>query len=437
MSLKNEVTQLIGKSAGVTLECNPTFTRTSEQIAQTISAFASADGGFILFGVTKQGELKGLSPGYRIEEVMAGVPQNLNPQPKFTPKFVTIEGKQVYAIKVEESEQEVLVKGQRFVREGSKTVLKTAPQAFNLPPEFVQTLKKQVAEQYEEILRYRDLKNNAANEVKRQKYQEEIDLRQQNIKEIQQQFLQDAKMLDGTTSESDLQKTIQQVVIQTENELKPKPVIFTAFANPDDDLKNLSREYKEIQKILAPLEAKKHIAKHYSLQDIILKEYFNFLHDWENQLTIFHFGGHAGSLAIGLQDGDMSFEHLAAELLRCNPNSLQLVFLNGCATEEHVQHLFELGAKAVIATATKVYDKQASSFAITFYEYLAKGDTIAKAFDSAANFVQSPNGSAQRFSQGSRPIRWSEGMNHQGKFPWGLYINDDEVGGYRLVKDRV
>lgn len=434
MSLKNEVTQLIGKSAGVTLECNPTFTRTSEQIAQTISAFASADGGFILFGVTKQGELKGLSSGYWINKVMAGVPQNLEPTPQFISEFVDINGKQVYAIKVLKFSKEVLVKGQRFVREGSKTVFKAVPQTFNLPPEFVQALKKQVAEQYEEILRYRDLKNNAANETKRQKHQQEINLRQQNVKEIQQQFLQDAKMLDSTTAESELQKSIQQVVTQTENELKPKPVIFTAFANPDDDLKNLSREYKEIQKILAPLEAKKHITKHYSLQDIILKEYFNFLHDWENQLTIFHFGGHAGSLAIGLQDGNMSFEHLAAELLRCNPNSLQLVFLNGCATEAHVQHLFELGAKAVIATATKVYDEQASSFAIAFYEKLAKGKTLAQAFESAVNFVQSPNGSAQRFSQGSRPIRWSEDMNHQGKFPWGLYINDDEVGKYCLVE---
>jgi CHAT domain-containing protein len=241
-------------------------------------------------------------------------------------------------------------------------------------------------------------------------------------------------MLYKVSSEQDLKKSIQDVVAQAEKEVKLKPVIFTAFANPAQDLQYLNKEQKEIQKLLMPLESQEQIAKHYNINDTSLQDYFDFIKAWENRLSIFHFGGHAGSLEIRLQDGKVFFEHLAKELINRNPSSLQLVFLNGCATQAHVQNLFELGAKAVIATVDDVKDGQASSFAIAFYQNLVNGDTLTQAFSSAVNFIQSPKGSSQRFRQGSRPIRWSKRLDHQGEFPWGLYINNDEVGEYRLVE---
>lgn len=238
MSLTNEVVQLIGKPEGSTLEYHPILV-SPEKIAQTISAFASADGGFILLGVTKKGKVNGLSKGFRVEDIMADVPQFLEPTPKIISEFIDINGKNVYAIKVLKSSTEILVKGQRFVREGSKTVLKTAPQTFNLPPEFVQKLKVQVAEQYQYILRYRELKNNASDTTQRQKHQEEIDRRQQNIEEIVEGFLQDAKMKESILPDEALKQASQQIVTNAKEEIEQsqtspssnnKPVIFTAFA---------------------------------------------------------------------------------------------------------------------------------------------------------------------------------------------------------------
>lgn len=56
------------------------------------------------------------------------------------------------------------------------------------PAHLIKALKKQVTEQYEIIIRYRQLKNNALDKATREKYEEEIQLRQQNIKEIQDKF---------------------------------------------------------------------------------------------------------------------------------------------------------------------------------------------------------------------------------------------------------
>lgn len=304
----------------------------------------------------------------------------------------------------------------------------------NIPEDFINKLKAQVKDQFDIITRYRDLKNNALDTTQKQKYQEEIDNRTQNIVEIQQDFLQDAKMLGSTVSEQILQQSIQQAVAQVEKEIKLKPVVFTAFANPNQDLQYLNEEQKEIQKLLMPLESQGQIAKHYNINNTSLSDYFDFIKAWEHRLSIFHFGGHAGSLEIRLQDGKVFFEHLAQELLNRNADSLQLVFLNGCATQAHVQNLFDLGANAVIATTNAVGDEQASLFAIAFYQNLVNGDTLAQAFVSAVNKTRASKEGNRFFTQGNRPIRWSiQAGDLKSEFAWGLYTNNDEIGEYRLV----
>ena len=52
---------------------------------------------------------------------------------------------------------------------------------------------------------------------------------------------------------------------------------------------------------------------------------------------------------------------------------LQLIFLNGCATQGQVKALLDAGVKAVIATAAPINDAMATDFAGQFYSTLAAG----------------------------------------------------------------
>lgn len=224
-----------------------------------------------------------------------------------------------------------------------------------------------------------------------------------------------------------------------------QPVIFTAFANPHNDLAYLTQEQHGIQDALSDLEEQGKLQKLLQRTDLQLARYFELLRTWENKINIFHFGGHANSQDIRLQDRSIFFEPLAQELVLRNPKSLQLVFLNGCATEPHVQTLFELGVKVVIATSVSIGDQLASLFAIRFYENLAQGDPISKAFQSTFHYAQAKQKSQRVYRIVEQPVDWAsrgsiklfsqdkEEDEENDKLPWGLYVNDKEALNYTII----
>lgn len=211
-----------------------------------------------------------------------------------------------------------------------------------------------------------------------------------------------------------------------------QPVIFTAFANPKGDLVNLTKEQNGIQDILMPLVRSGKIKNHLVRTDTDMDAYFDFMREWENQICIFHYAGHANSEGITLQNAHTFFEPLARELTIRNQDVLQLVFLNGCSTYSHIKILFDLGVKAVIATAVSINDDLAMHFAMRFYKNLAAGDTLDRAYQSAANYIKGKHTSEKRFQYFGRTIRDinipgfqedpPEGSN-AAVFPWGLYVN--------------
>ncbi len=220
-----------------------------------------------------------------------------------------------------------------------------------------------------------------------------------------------------------------------------RPVIFTAFANPQSDLTSLTQEQHGIQDVLSKLEQQGKLQKLLQRTDLHLAKYFEMLRTWENKINIFHFGGHANSQDIRLQDGSIFFEPLAQELSLRNADTLQLVFLNGCATKAHVQTLFDLGIKAVIATSTNIGDQLATLFAIHFYENLAQGDTIAKAFQSTFHYAEAHHHKQRTHRILSQPVDWasrasiehSQENDDENALPWGLYVNDKAVLDYTLI----
>ena len=207
------------------------------------------------------------------------------------------------------------------------------------------------------------------------------------------------------------------------------PIIFTAFANPHGDLANLSREQNGIQDALGPLEAAGKI-KHLLRTDTDLNAYFDFLQRWKNQIHIFHYAGHANSEALSLQNATTFFKPLAEELCARNPESLQLVFLNGCSTFGHVQTLFDLGVPAVIASSVPIDDQRAMHLATRFYGNLARGDSMEAAYKSAANFVKGSSAEPQFRHLGeiqswrSLDLRADESP---AGFPWGLYVREEGI----------
>jgi hypothetical protein len=213
-------------------------------------------------------------------------------------------------------------------------------------------------------------------------------------------------------------------------------VIFTGFANPKRDLENLNKEHNGIQEALASLVSKGVIKTLWQKNEMELKGYFNAIHEWRNQVAIFHFGGHANSQKLSLQDNTTFFAPLAEELVARNSDSLQLVFLNGCSTQAHVKTLFDLGVKAVIATSADVKDGLAAELAITFYENLAKGDSIKAAFESSARYTKSlQTPVSHRILDQPEDYRGSRFFDdpHATDLPWGLYVSDDTALEYTII----
>ena len=213
-----------------------------------------------------------------------------------------------------------------------------------------------------------------------------------------------------------------------------KPIIYLTFANQKDDhLPLLKEESGQIQRFLLPIEAKEFISlkreESAELSDIV-----DFFATFPNQVSIFHYAGHAGSKLLLLEDQAAQSKGLAN--LLGEQQNLKLVFLNGCSTKAQVDELFQAGVKAVIATSVKIQDRMAVQFAQAFYQALANKRTIKRAFEFAKStiettFANAPDLDIHRDLAGTAPSTdsASEAM------PWGLYVQKnaaEEILSWRL-----
>ncbi len=80
-----------------------------------------------------------------------------------------------------------------------------------IPFLFRSALEQQIEEQYQEIVRYRKLKNDAIDPGKRTGYAEEIALRQTNIEEIEAEVLEKMQKQDTQISKDELLSAIEDV----------------------------------------------------------------------------------------------------------------------------------------------------------------------------------------------------------------------------------
>jgi len=130
MDISTEINQIIGQPESSTLEYKAVLPP-SKNIAQLISSFANADGGYIVLGVLeKQGniEVSGLSEDFHANAITHKALDLLTPQPQVYYQYVVFQGKKLYAIKVVKSDTEVSVDGKTYKRVGDKVTILNPPE---------------------------------------------------------------------------------------------------------------------------------------------------------------------------------------------------------------------------------------------------------------------------------------------------------------------
>jgi hypothetical protein len=211
-------------------------------------------------------------------------------------------------------------------------------------------------------------------------------------------------------------------------ETNSKPLIILAFSNDQDAyLQMIVRERKSIFKALQQYHDRGFIQVHKE-ENTSIEDIFDLFNRYADRIVIFHYGGHADGTRLQLEGGggkaQMADATGLAQLLG-QQKALQLVFLNGCATQDQVEKLFSCGVKAVIATSVPINDEMATEFAGQFYSALAARSSIQKAFHIARAFVTSRYGEEKGIGE-YRAISWAG--KKEGALtavPWGLYVNNN------------
>lgn len=211
-----------------------------------------------------------------------------------------------------------------------------------------------------------------------------------------------------------------------------KPVIFLTFANDRNNqfLEALRPEQDNLQTTLIEY-SQKNWGNFYPSATSEPHKLLRDLNKYRGQLLIFHFSGHneGANLQFADQNGKLIPFHKSglASFLHSEEN-LQLVFLNACATVEHIKVLQEIGIPAIIATDLSVEDTQAKDFSISFYNCMVAGDTLQEAFFKAKTIISASDTENRIY----RTLQWEEDQNEEKTFRWGLHVTELSVLSWRL-----
>ena len=122
MDITNEAKQLIGQAKNANLEYKAVLPP-SRSMAQIISSFANAEGGYLILGISesKDGsiEVNGLSEDFHANTITHKALDILVPQPKVNYQYISFNGKKLYVIKVEKSDLPVSIEGKIYKRVGA------------------------------------------------------------------------------------------------------------------------------------------------------------------------------------------------------------------------------------------------------------------------------------------------------------------------------
>ena len=221
-----------------------------------------------------------------------------------------------------------------------------------------------------------------------------------------------------------------------------KPVIVLAFANERERgnryLRNLPRELNALKTILEKAEDSG-LCEVEILPNATLPLLADTLRKpkYQGRIALFHFSGHANSLELLLEQegGGAAAAHAAGLIpLLAGMEGLQLVFLNGCYSIQQANALKEKGVPAVIGTVQAVSDTLATELSIHFYEALADGLSIDKAWQWATREAVAARGEKEWGQYYELEQRGAAIEAVEGRFPWELLYRDPkgEAPGWNL-----
>lgn len=118
MDITNEVVKIIGQPESSNLQYKSVLPP-SRNIAQLISSFANAAGGYIILGISDNLEINGLSDDFHANAITHKALDLLSPQPQVSYQYVAYQGKKLYTIKVEKSDSLITVEGKTYQRVGA------------------------------------------------------------------------------------------------------------------------------------------------------------------------------------------------------------------------------------------------------------------------------------------------------------------------------
>ena len=205
-------------------------------------------------------------------------------------------------------------------------------------------------------------------------------------------------------------------------------VLFFAFANdPANPLESLKKEEDELFRLLSPGQLRGHyvlVFESFATREKLVSS----LTQYKNQITLFHYSGHAGRDALATADELSRAEGIAHLLGQCP--KLKLAFLNGCSTQGQVNLLWQKGVPGILATSAPVEDAAATRFATRFYQALSNQEKVQEAFELAkGDLLTTTPGLDIQFHR-------SIGVDTEqaGKAEWGLFAKEgrDDVLNWQI-----
>lgn len=212
------------------------------------------------------------------------------------------------------------------------------------------------------------------------------------------------------------------------------PLVVLAFANERQNdaqyLRALSDERRAIEAALSPT-VKAGLCEVKTLPNATLGEIFDLFQDerYRDRVALFHYGGHAGSFELLLEKSDR--ENAAAHRTGLVPflggqRGLEMVFLNGCSTEQWALALNDAGIPIVAGTFKAIRDDVARLLATRFYMGFGQGLPIRRAWDEAVAHIRADSGDRLR------SIAFEDTPDD--RFPWELFLRKgaERAGDWNL-----
>lgn len=197
------------------------------------------------------------------------------------------------------------------------------------------------------------------------------------------------------------------------NQKSSPPVFLLAFANDARASLGLGSELNDILNELRDLDKRDKI-KCRSISATLEQISIEFS-EFNDQIYVFHYGGHSDSEFLHLLDTSSHAENFGVQIGQ--QKNLKLVFLNGCRNFEQVEILHKLGVPVVIATTTHIKDEPAILLAKIFYRNLKGGSTIGESFERAKAHLFDTHPELQEAYRGIGR-HWSNGEDG---CSWGIY----------------